>query len=48
MTANTAIYTIVNKFPKNGKIFTILKILFRIPKVVRNREASWRRQSWIS
>ena len=45
MTANTAIYTIVNKFPKNGKIFIILKILLSAPKVVRNREASWRRQS---
>ena len=48
MTANAAIFTIVNKFPKNGKIFIIVKILFRTPKVVRNREASWRQQSWIS
>lgn len=33
---------------KNGKIFSILKILFRTPKVVRNREASWRQHSCIS
>ena len=32
MTANAAIFTIVNKFPKNGKIFIIVKILFRPPK----------------
>ena len=45
MTANAAIFTIVNKFPKNGKIFTIMKILFRTPKVVRKQKALWRRQS---
>ena len=45
MTANAVIFIIVNKFPKNGKIFTILKILFRVAKVVRNRKASWRQQS---
>lgn len=27
MAANAAIFIIVNKFPKNGKIFTILKSL---------------------
>lgn len=32
MMACVAIFTIVNKFPKNGKIFTILKILFRVAK----------------
>ena len=32
MTANAVIFIIVNKFPKNGKIFTILKILFRVAK----------------
>lgn len=32
MTANAVIFIIVNKFPKNGKIFTILKILFRAAK----------------
>ena len=37
MTANAVIFTIVNKFPKNGKIFTILKILFRAAKRARPR-----------
>lgn len=36
MTANAVIFIIVNKFPKNGKIFTILKILFRAAKRARN------------
>ena len=48
MTANAAIFTIVNKFPKNGKIFIIVKILFRPPKAERNRKASWRQHSCIS
>ena len=45
MTANAAIFTIVNKFPKNGKIFIIVKILFRLPKAERNRKALWRQHS---
>ena len=32
MTANAAIFTIVNNFQKNGKIFIIVKILLSAPK----------------
>ncbi len=35
MTANAVIFIIVNKFPKNEKIFTILKILFRAAKMLK-------------